>query len=429
MKVLWFTGGMLPKICREVGLRPSVTGGFMSSLADIIADSGEIELGVASCSPNIRETHVFLNNVEYYAVPVSDMSKMERYPDPDILNACVNIAKDFDPDIVHVHGTEYFYGILTADNHINCPSVISIQGFLGACWEHYYGGISERQLFLNRSLSDSLFRAGLFEQKRNLQRRINMETEIIRKNSAFMGRTTWDKSYLQRINPDACYYHCDETLRPAFHSIKWSFESVIPQSIFVSTGAIPLKGLHVMLKALSLISGDFPDVTLRLAHTFPKGRVQKPSFIDRMKGQNYRNYLYSLIAEMGLHSRIISLGELSASEMAEELAKANVFVVPSFIENSPNSLCEAMMVGTPCIASFTGGIPSLVQDRRNALCFQAGDEISLARCLRIVLARPDLSKRISCCARATALNRHDNNAILNRVTKVYHKVLKKGLIR
>lgn len=46
--------------------------------------------------------------------------------------------------------------------------------------------------------------------------------------------------------------------------------------------------------------------------------------------------------------------------MIEQYLKAHIFVCPSSVENSPNSLGEAQLLGVPCIGSIAGGIPSML---------------------------------------------------------------------
>ena len=64
--------------------------------------------------------------------------------------------------------------------------------------------------------------------------------------------------------------------------------------------------------------------------------------------------------------------------MKKEYLKANVYVLPSSVENSPNSLGEAMLLGVPCIASYAGGIPSMAEDKKEARLVPACDVDALA---------------------------------------------------
>ena len=57
-----------------------------------------------------------------------------------------------------------------------------------------------------------------------------------------------------------------------------------------------------------------------------------------------------------MEDKIEFLGRLSAEGMKQAYLDANVFVMPSTIENSPNSLGEAMLLGVPCVAADVGGV-------------------------------------------------------------------------
>jgi glycosyltransferase involved in cell wall biosynthesis len=120
---------------------------------------------------------------------------------------------------------------------------------------------------------------------------------------------------------------------------------------------------------------------------------------------------------------VVALPDLDAKSMAEELSRAHVFVLPSFIENSPNSLAEAMLVGTPSVVSFVGGVPSMVTDEVEALTFPAGDEAVLAEQIRRVFPDEALADELSLRARATAHRRHLPAKIAREMLEIYRSVI------
>ena len=66
----------------------------------------------------------------------------------------------------------------------------------------------------------------------------------------------------------------------------------------------------------------------------------------------------------------IELSPLEVTEVARVLNESHLFVAPSLVENSCNSLAEAMLVGVPSIASFVGGMATSLRDRETGLFFQ-----------------------------------------------------------
>lgn len=58
------------------------------------------------------------------------------------------------------------------------------------------------------------------------------------------------------------------------------------------------------------------------------------------------------------------LGYVSAEQLANILTDSSIYVHTAYIENSPNSICEAQVLGLPIISTHVGGIATLVEDKR-----------------------------------------------------------------
>lgn len=99
--------------------------------------------------------------------------------------------------------------------------------------------------------------------------------------------------------------------------------------------------------------------------------------------------------------------------MAKELQSAHVCVLPSLIENSPNSLAESMLVGTPAISSFVGGTPSMVRDEESLLFFPAGDEAVLAEQIRRIFLDDALACKLSEESKRVAIIRHSVSRVVD----------------
>ena len=79
------------------------------------------------------------------------------------------------------------------------------------------------------------------------------------------GRTRLDSKYSDFLNPDAKYLPMNETMRRTFYEGRWNAEQIKKHSIFVSQCDYPIKGFHILIKALELVRRDYPDVTVRVA--------------------------------------------------------------------------------------------------------------------------------------------------------------------
>ena len=82
--------------------------------------------------------------------------------------------------------------------------------------------------------------------------------------------------------------------------------------------------------------------------------------VDGLRRSSYQKYLADLTLRFGLEEKIEFLGSHTAQGMKEAFLEANVFVLPSTIENSPNSLGAAMLLGVPCEASAVGGVTTMM---------------------------------------------------------------------
>lgn len=161
------------------------------------------------------------------------------------------------------------------------------------------------------------------------------------------------------------------------------------------------KGTFDLVRAFSMLAKRFPE-----AHLVCAG----DGSVDAVRHQ---------AGQAGLDLRVECPGWLSVDQARSELARADVFVLPSYAEGLPMSLLEAMANGLPVIASRVGGIPSLVQHGVNGLLIDAGDSEALACAIESVLADPTLRARLGAGARQTIVERYSLESHLARLGHLY----------
>lgn len=426
MKVLWLTNFLMPDHAKMLQKEASPRGGWMPALAEALVDSKKITLAVATNISGKCLKQGVVNGVQYYSVPCAKNFVKKGFLCSSLIQGYRRVIEDFQPDVIHIHGTEYFQGLITAQNFINCSTVVSIQGIINACQRHYWGGLSFSDLLCSRTFRDWLRLDGLFEQKYRLNKRAKFEEKIFSSNDAFIGRTRWDRAHTRRFNPGARYYHCEELIRHPFYKGNWNIGQVRKHTIFVSGASYPLKGFHVLVKAAAILRHEFPDIQIRT----PLARFNLNvgggrQFWQNLRVGGYARYLKYLICKEKLEKSIVPMATLSADEMVRELSIAHVFVLPSFMENSPNSLAEAMLVGVPSIASYVGGVPSLVDDEKTALLFPSGDETALADQIRRIFLEDKVAQGLSIRARKVARSRHEKERIVKTMLQIYYEEFSK----
>jgi len=129
------------------------------------------------------------------------------------------------------------------------------------------------------------------------------------------------------------------------------------------------KGLLDLFEAFSVLIEGRPKLRLVSVGTGPLERALE-SFIDGHR----------------LRDRILLTGERAPQEIAEWMAAADLFCLPSHSEGCPNVLIEAGSCGCPAVATDVGGIPELLT-RDSGILVPARDPRSLAAGLRNGLSR------------------------------------------
>jgi glycosyltransferase involved in cell wall biosynthesis len=137
----------------------------------------------------------------------------------------------------------------------------------------------------------------------------------------------------------------------------------------------------------------------------------------------YTAWLNRLALKLGIDSNIEWLGPLDACAIMNELISADAMLLPSYVENCSTTMQEAMMVGTPVVAAYTGGLSSLARDEVSALFFPAGDEALCASRLERVFTDRNLADSLSTNARNVAKLRNDPEKVTARQLEIYRQVI------
>lgn len=358
MNLLWITNTIFPVLCKYIGIVPSVSGGWMEASAKNLIKNDQIKLSVATVYNGKEFVDIILDGVRYFLLPLKGKNNFKYHKELEYYWR--QIKKLSNPDLVHIHGTEFPHGLAYIHSCGNKNTVISIQGLISVIAQHYTAGLTKTEVYSNITLRDILRLDSIFNQQKNFFHRGLYEKEYISSVRHIIGRTSWDKAHIWRINPKAIYHHCNETLRAEFYKHVWNYSDCEKYSIFLSQGGYPIKGLHVLLDALDLVRTYYPATKLYIAGD---NIINKPWY----KLSGYGKIIKQKINNYGLKDNVIFTGPLDEKAMCNRLLKSNVFICPSSIENSPNSLGEAQLLGVPYLASFVGGIPDMLEQHSDFL--------------------------------------------------------------
>ena len=403
MNILWFTN--TPS---NFGVKNIYNGGgWISSLEEEITKRDGVSLGVCFWLKN-KHSKTRVGNVCYYPLydryssfigKIRKLLKSSKDIDNANISQYLKVIEDFKPDVITVFGTEQDFGLISS--YVKIPVVIYIQGVLNLCLNSFFPpGVSLMPyVFSDFNLVHIKSRYRDFQiMSKNAKR----ELAIYRENRYFIGRTEWDKNVVNTYSRNSVYYHCDEILRFVFYK---QYHRTQPEQLIITTTlSAPLyKGIDVVIKTSKVLNEFF-----------------KIPFKWNVYGNVDKKVVKS---KLGTYTdNIVFQGVASAEQLKDALLNSTVYVHTSYIENSPNSLCEAQILACPVVAQNVGGIPTLIKDRQTGYLVPVNDPVQMACAIYELYVDKEKNQCIGENARNEALRRHDKNTIVDSFYQLYSQL-------
>ena len=117
-------------------------------------------------------------------------------------------------------------------------------------------------------------------------------------------------------------------------------------------------------------------------------------------------------------------GVATAAQLVDAMGHASMYIHPSYIDNSPNSVCEAQLLGAAVVATSVGGVPSLIEDGQTGFLVRKGNHEEMAERIVAMYRNKELLRRVGRQARAVALERHDRAKIAADLLEIYRKIVR-----
>lgn len=369
MKVLWLCNLVVYGFENEFGIPRSVYGGWINGMLEMLKNT---DVEIALCMPiidRIRLRDGVLNGTRYYTFNC-DYDACEYEESGELMTErFVEIINDYYPDVIHIWGTEYLHSLSMIEAAKRCNlvnrTVVYIQGLISELAKVALNGVPEEYASIKSKGALSLH-----EQVKNYERRGMLEKEVIKKSRWVIGRTDWDRANVFWMNQKVGYCQCGEVLRPSFYEVsRWKKKKRDVFYIFMTQGTYPVKGIHFVVQAIAILSKCIPNIKLEIAG----GNI-----LDAEELSPYARYLHDLITRQNLDKCIDYIGPLDERGIINKMLDSDVYLLSSLIENSPNSLCEAMMLGVPAVASYVGGVPTIIGKKDGGILYKYDDPKMLA---------------------------------------------------
>ena len=414
-KILWFSSHTI-SIEKDSSneLKKNFGRGWVGMLESNLRDYKDYEIAIAFPNKNIDKIRksVFGNRV-FYEIPFPN-SKLKRWyqrfrgklEGKEFLSKYMEIIQEYDPDLIHIFGTENSFSQIIY--HTKKPVLVDIQGLLTHVTFKWFSHISKWDTIKYSSIFHIINLNTHIHQYKIKIKRAKREQDLLRNVKLVSGRTTWDKMVTTVMAPNASYYHCSRVIKDAFWSHSWKKPENAHKSILTVMNPDFYKGLDVVFQTCEKLTEYGLDFTWNVVGVSEK--------ID---------YVKIISKKLKLKPNKINvrfLGKTTSEDIAKMLTEVDFYVHPSYMENSPNSVAEAMIVGTPTIASVTGGVPDYIDHKKTGWIFQEGDYYMVAG-LILNLLNDDNVIKIAEEGRKVARIRHNPETIAHDAISNYNNIL------
>jgi glycosyltransferase involved in cell wall biosynthesis len=291
----------------------------------------------------------------------------------------IRYVEGLHPDIVHFHET---HGLGIA--HLRLPSVFTIHGF-----DHANIPAEAARI--------AWLRAPLWRR---------IEKHCLRRHSHIISITPYVREMIRPLTAAAIYDVANPIGAACFEVPRRE----VPGRILFAGWVSERKNPIAIVRALGRIA-----VTCPHAHLLVAGEAQDVQYLARFG---------EAIKEHALQQRVVLLGRLSPDDLRKELSEASVLVLPSFQENAPMAIAEAMAAGLPVISSDRCGMRYMVEEGRTGFLVEPQDDSALASRLEQLLRDTRLRQGMGVAARAAAESTYKPSAVVERILGVYDQVIR-----
>lgn len=418
IKVLWLssTPGLYNASSNVSGY---YGGGWISSLQKIVQDDSRISLAVAF--PANQETaKIVTKHAVYYRLyknKLKGFKKLSYYYGgykkntvSSLLSGILWAIDDFQPDVIQLFGIESELASILGETAI--PVVVHLQGLLAPYDNAFFPpGFNKYSFSWPPSIREWIFRNGYIFAKNSIKVRGGREEFLFKKARYLMGRTDWDRHVSSLLAPQALYFHVDEVLRDVFYENAGTWIQPNGRITIVSTISNTVyKGLDLILKTAQLLKSE-----------------SKFEFVWKVFGISCSDAIVKVFERetdiKGKEVNVVYCGPKSPVDLCHELLGAHVYVHPSYIDNSPNSVCEAQMLGLPVIATNVGGVSTIVEHLKTGILVPANAPYELAYYLTEIINNETLSQSLGVSGSHVAAQRHSKEDILDAIHMVYKNMV------
>jgi len=145
--------------------------------------------------------------------------------------------------------------------------------------------------------------------------------------------------------------------------------------------------------------------------------------IDLIGDGPARSILEEEAARLKIPADVVFHGLVAQDQVCKILARANLFVLPSFAEGVPVSLMEAMSMEIPCLSTYVGGIPELIRSGEDGILIPPGDASLLASTIEDLIENPGLRSRLAKAGRRKIIEEYNLQTSTEKLVSIFERRL------
>lgn len=412
MRILWFGNSILSDDI-------STSGSWLPAMARLIRD--KVELTYITSSALYDEITVFnYGSVRQYILPRYKLTRT-GLPEKNNIIKILNIIEEVDPDIIHIWGMESFPGLLQVNGYLKKFKVLlEVQGVRSSCAEVCYGGLTIGEIIKCIRIKEILKPStSVIADKRIHIKNLGHEAEMLKAFNYISTQSEWTRARIAPyISNDTQVFCTERSVRREFtESNKWQVPgNDAPVVMTVSAGAYPLKGIHILIRAIGLLRNKYPNICLKIVGDFGAER-------GFLRKSGYMKFLQGLINTLGLINNVQFTGRLNAKQMVDEMKNSNVFVHSSFVESYCLAAAEAMAVGIPCVFSYAGALPHLADDKKSAFFYSPTDYHTCAHLIEELFVDKAKAVALSDAERDVSEQRNNPERVASIQMSIYSQII------
>lgn len=408
LRVLWLSNKV-----QAVQDRGS-TGTWLDAMAQALVQSGKVELANVAMGLVSHTTRQDAGGIVQWVIPAMPQEKLRNgLPPASVIGEICRIAAEFAPDVIHIWGTENFWGLLSARHLLPQRTLLETQGIKGAIARVYAGGLSWHEQIACIGIKEILRGTTIMQVRQSFAAWAPFEREIIAGHRFITVQSRWQEAQVRVVNASCTISQNDLPLRTPFYAAE-SWQPTGEPVIFCSASyPSPFKGIHIAVRTLATLKHSFPMIQLRIA-----GALHRPG----LRQEGYMAWINREVKRLDVADNVQWLGPISAEKIVVEMQQCAAVFLPSFIESYSMALVEAMAVGAPTVVAYIGGAAHLAHDEDSALYFSPGDVEMAAYQISRLLSDPEFARHLSTTARSLALMRNDPAQIVRRQLDIYNVV-------